>query len=87
LNHQNNFVGTLKTMSNAAKNFDVLTTRLSVLYNYLDSKFFFYLYPKKFQIFQQNCSFRSTLLLFYQKILEEKKNRDAAIIAILQNLC
>jgi len=30
---QNNFVGILKIMSNAAKNFDNLTT-LSVLYNY-----------------------------------------------------
>jgi len=26
LDHQNNFVGTLKVMSNAAKNFDILTT-------------------------------------------------------------
>jgi len=26
LNHQNNFVGTLKVMSNAAKNFGVLAT-------------------------------------------------------------
>jgi len=30
--HQNNFVGTLKIMSNAAKNFDILATNLSVLY-------------------------------------------------------
>jgi len=29
-------------MSNAAKNFDVLAIRLGVLYNYLDSKFFFW---------------------------------------------
>jgi len=34
LDHQNNFVGTLKVMSNAAKNFDILATSLSVLYNY-----------------------------------------------------
>jgi len=26
LNHQNNFVGSLKIMSNAAKNFDILAT-------------------------------------------------------------
>jgi len=31
LDHQNNFVGTLKIMSNAAKNFDILATSLSVL--------------------------------------------------------
>jgi len=29
--YENNFVGTLKIMSNAAKNVDVLTTSLSVL--------------------------------------------------------
>jgi len=29
--------GALKTMSNAAKNFDSLATNLSVLHNYLDS--------------------------------------------------
>jgi len=34
--HQNNFVETLKIMSNAAKNFDILTG-LSVLHNYFDS--------------------------------------------------
>jgi len=28
LDHQNNFVGTLKIMSNAAKNFDILATGL-----------------------------------------------------------
>jgi len=32
LNHQNNFVGTLKIMSNVAKNFDILATNLSVLH-------------------------------------------------------
>jgi len=50
LNHQNNFVGTLKIMSNAAKNFDILTINLSVLHNYFDSRqqnYFFDLYPAK----------------------------------------
>jgi len=37
LNHQNNLVGTSKIMSNAAKNFDILTTNLSVLHNYFNS--------------------------------------------------
>jgi len=37
LNHQNNFVETLKIMSNAAKNFDILATNLSVLHNYFNS--------------------------------------------------
>jgi len=37
LNHQNNLVETLKIMSNAAKNVDILTTSLSVLHNYFDS--------------------------------------------------
>jgi len=34
LDHQNNFVEILKIMSNAAKNFDILATSLSVLHNY-----------------------------------------------------
>jgi len=34
--HQNNVVGILKIISNAAKNFDILATRLSVLNNYFD---------------------------------------------------
>jgi len=37
LDCQNNFVGTLKIMSNAAKNFDVLATSLSVVHNYFNS--------------------------------------------------
>jgi len=37
LDHQNNFVGALKIMSNAAKNFVILATSLSVLHNYFDS--------------------------------------------------
>jgi len=43
LDHQNNFVGTLKIMSNAAKNFDILADSLSVLHHYFDSstKLFF----------------------------------------------
>jgi len=44
LDHQNNFVGTLKIMSNAAKNFNILTTSLSILSrNYFDrsTKFLF----------------------------------------------
>jgi len=43
LDHQNNFVGTLKIMSNAAKNVDILAISLSVLHNYFDSstKLFF----------------------------------------------
>jgi len=32
LNHQNNFVGISKIMNNAEKNFDCLTTSLSVLH-------------------------------------------------------
>jgi len=37
LDCQNNFVETLKIMSNAAKNFDVLATSLSVVHNYFNS--------------------------------------------------
>jgi len=36
LDHQNDFVGTLKTMSNA-KHFDIPATSLSVLHNYFNS--------------------------------------------------
>jgi len=35
LGHRNNFVGILKIMGNAAKNFDILATSLSVLHNIL----------------------------------------------------
>jgi len=44
LDYQNNFIrNILKIMSNAAKNFDILATNLSVLHNYFDSstKLFF----------------------------------------------
>jgi len=37
LDHQNNFVEILKIMNDTAKNFDILTTSLSVLHNYFDS--------------------------------------------------
>jgi len=37
LDHQNNFVGNSKIMSNAAKDFDILATDLSTLHNYFDS--------------------------------------------------
>jgi len=37
LDHQNNFIGILKIMSNAAKNVNILATSLSVLHNYFDS--------------------------------------------------
>jgi len=36
LDYQNNFIGTLKIMSNAVKNFDILVANLSVLHNYFD---------------------------------------------------
>jgi len=44
LNHQNNFVEILKIMSNAAKNFDILATNSSILYNYFNNltKLFFW---------------------------------------------
>jgi len=38
--HQNNFVGTLKIMSNVAKNFHIPTTSLNVLHNYFDKIIF-----------------------------------------------
>jgi len=43
-------VGNSNIMSNAAKNFDILTTSLSVLHNYFDSltKLFLDLYLAKF---------------------------------------
>jgi len=37
LDYQNNFVETLKIMNNAAKNFDILATNLSISHNYFDS--------------------------------------------------
>jgi len=37
LNHQNNFVGILKIMSNVAKNFNILATGLNVLHNYFSN--------------------------------------------------
>jgi len=38
LDQRNNFVETLKIMSNDAKNFDILATSLNVLHNYFDIK-------------------------------------------------
>jgi len=37
LDTENNFVRTLKIINNVAKNFDILATSFSVLYNYFDS--------------------------------------------------
>jgi len=37
LNHQNNFIDILKITSNAAKNFDILATILSILHNYFNN--------------------------------------------------
>jgi len=37
LDHQNNFVVTLKIMSNGPKNFDILATSLNILHNYFDT--------------------------------------------------
>jgi len=36
LDHQNNFVRTLKIMTNAVKNFDILASSLSILHNYFN---------------------------------------------------
>jgi len=36
LDYQNNFIRTLKIMSNAAKNFDIPATSFNVLHNYFD---------------------------------------------------
>jgi len=49
LNHQNNFVGILKILNNAAESFDILAISLSVLRNYFDglTKLFSDLYPAK----------------------------------------
>jgi len=41
LDTENNFVGTLKIMSKAAKSFANLATSLSVLHNYFDNKITF----------------------------------------------
>jgi len=70
---ENKFVGTLKIMSNAAKNFDILTTDLNVLHNYVDSstKSFLICIQLKFFIFQQNRSFRVAKQFF-----DEFKERD-----------
>jgi len=37
LDHQNNFVGTLKIMSDVTKSFDILATSSSILHNYFYS--------------------------------------------------
>jgi len=37
LDHQNNFVETLKKISNAVTNFDILVTCLSILHNYFNN--------------------------------------------------
>jgi len=58
LDHQNNFVGTLKIMSNATKNFDILAIGLSVLHNYIDfNKITFLIYPAKILDFSAKSFF------------------------------
>jgi len=49
LAHQKNFIGVLKIMSDAEKNFDILANCLRVLHNYFDSstKSLSDLYPVK----------------------------------------
>jgi len=48
LDHQNNFLGTLKIRSNIAKNSDILATSLSILHKYFDQQNHFSdLYPAK----------------------------------------
>jgi len=37
LDHQNNFVGTLKIMNNVRKSFNILAIGLNVLHNYFNS--------------------------------------------------
>jgi len=40
LDHQNNFVGTLKIISNAAKNFDILATALYIIILIVQQNYF-----------------------------------------------
>jgi len=81
LDHQNNFAGTLKIMNNAAKNF--LTTSLSVLYNYFDSKliqyliiliqnYFSNLYPAKILDLSVKLFFSCSILKRYKEFLLQK---------------
>jgi len=60
LGHQNNFVGILKIMNNAAKNFDILVTSSNVLHNYFDGSklYFFDLYSAKILDLSAKPSFR-----------------------------
>jgi len=46
--HQNNLVGTLKIMSNVAKNFHIPATSLNVLHNYFDKIIFLICIQLKF---------------------------------------
>jgi len=67
LNHQNNFVGTLNIMNNAAKNFDVLATSLSVLIILIvQQNYFSDLYPTKILDLSAKPFFPST---YYSKAL------------------
>jgi len=62
LDHQNNFAGILKIMSNAAKNFGILATNLNVLHNYFDNYF---------------KSFNKTIFFFYARFWEIMKRNFA----------
>jgi len=66
LDHQNNFVKTLKIISNDAKNFNILATSLSVLHNYLEfNKITFLIYIQL--NFQQNRSFRARIVYWSRR--------------------
>jgi len=71
LDYQNNFVGILKIMINAAKSFNILTINLSVLYNYFNdviilssTKLFSDLYPTKILDFSAKPFFPCAQLNF-----------------------
>jgi len=63
LDHQNDFVETLKTINNTVKNFDILATSLSVLRNYFDSSTKLLLICIQLKFFR---SFSKTVLSVYR---------------------
>jgi len=64
LDYQNNFVETLKIMSNAAKNFDILAASFSVLHNYFNRStklLFWSIYSAKILNLSAKSFFRAEL--------------------------
>jgi len=93
LNHRNNFVGTLKIISNAPKNFDILVIGFYIIILIIQQNSFSDLYPANFKSFNKivlfvnikTHNFDSTYQIFYLFVtLKEKEIKFTERIIVLK---